>query len=97
MDSFFNFRNSFLIFVFQIQRTGEAFNKVSSYGYTPDRHSYGALLMANSRMGRPGGCLRVFTDMLIHGHIEPDGIAINHLIMSYVLLIDKTLYANEIF
>jgi pentatricopeptide repeat protein len=66
-----------------IKRTGEAFNKVVGYGYTPDRHTYGALLMANSRMGRPGGCFRVLTDMIIHGNIDPDPIALNHVIMSY--------------
>ena len=66
-----------------IVRTGEAFNKVVGYGYTPDRHTYGALLMANSRMGRPGGCFRVLTDMIVHGHIAPDAIIMNHILMSY--------------
>ena len=66
-----------------VRRTGEAFNKVAGYGYVPDRHTYGGLLMANSRMGRPGGCLRVLTDMVIHGNIPPDEVACNHLIMAY--------------
>ena len=66
-----------------IRRTGEAFNNYVGYGYEPDRDTYAALMTANSRMGRPGGCLRVLTDMVIHENIPPDQTFCNHLIMSY--------------